>query len=87
MKRKLQLLIATIAILALIAFAGCRSTQPLSSGSPTPDELTVSAAVSLKDAFNEIAELNEKRTGTKIHFNYGSSGVLQKQIESGAPGG
>jgi molybdate transport system substrate-binding protein len=47
--------------------------------------LTVSAAVSLKDAFNEIADLNEKRYGTKIHFNYGASGALQKQIESGAP--
>jgi molybdate transport system substrate-binding protein len=47
--------------------------------------LTVSAAVSLKDAFREIAELYEKRTGTKIHFNYGASGALQKQIESGAP--
>jgi molybdate transport system substrate-binding protein len=47
--------------------------------------LTVSAAVSLKNAFNEIADLNEKRYGTKIHFNYGASGALQKQIESGAP--
>jgi len=47
--------------------------------------LTVSAAVSLKNAFNEIAELYQKRTGTKIHFNYGASGALQKQIESGAP--
>jgi molybdate transport system substrate-binding protein len=47
--------------------------------------LTISAAVSLKDAFNEIAVLNEKRNGTKVHFNYGASGTLQKQIESGAP--
>jgi molybdate transport system substrate-binding protein len=50
-----------------------------------PNELTVSAAVSLKDAFNEIAVLNERRNGTKAHFNYGASGALQKQIESGAP--
>jgi molybdate transport system substrate-binding protein len=49
------------------------------------NELTVSAAVSLKDAFKEIAQVFEKRTGTKIHFNYGASGALQKQIESGAP--
>lgn len=47
--------------------------------------MTVSAAVSLKDAFNETADLNAKRNGTKIHFNYGASGALQKQIESGAP--
>jgi molybdate transport system substrate-binding protein len=47
--------------------------------------LIVSAAASLKDAFSEIAELNEKRNGTKVRFNFGASGVLQKQIESGAP--
>jgi molybdate transport system substrate-binding protein len=70
-----------LAILALLALPACSTPSGLSSA----DELTVSAAVSLKDAFNEIAELNEKRTGTKIHFNFGASGALQKQIESGAP--
>jgi len=72
-----------VAILALLVvlIPGCRSQ----GSSPAMSELTVSAAVSLKDAFNEIAELYEKRTGTKIHFNYGASGALQKQIESGAP--
>ena len=81
------LVIATITALTLLVLSipGCRSSGPQSSGPPSSNELTVSAAVSLKDAFNEIAELNEKRTGTKIHFNYGASGALQKQIESGAP--
>ena len=45
----------------------------------------VSAAISLKDAFNEIGELYEQRTGGKVTFNFGSSGTLQKQIETGAP--
>lgn len=73
-----------IAILALLLLSilSCRANGPSSS---TANELTVSAAVSLKDAFNEIADLNEKRNGTKTHFNYGASGALQKQIESGAP--
>jgi molybdate transport system substrate-binding protein len=66
----------------LLSILSCRARGPSSS---TGNELTVSAAVSLKDAFNEIAALNEKRNGTKIHFNYGASGALQKQIESGAP--
>ena len=73
-----------ILTLLLVLIPGCRSRGPSPSGAPA-NELTVSAAVSLKDAFNEIAELYEKRTGTKIHFNYGASGALQKQIESGAP--
>lgn len=76
-----------VAILALLLLSilSCRSNGPSPTGSSTANELTVSAAVSVKDAFNEIADLNEKRTGTKIHFNYGASGALQKQIESGAP--
>jgi molybdate transport system substrate-binding protein len=76
-----QSLSVAILTLLLVLIPGCRSRGP----SPAANELTVSAAVSLKDAFREIAELYEKRTGTKIHFNYGASGVLQKQIESGAP--
>jgi len=76
-----QALAAAILALLLVLIPGCRSQ----GYSPAMRELTVSAAVSLKDAFNEVAELYEKRTGTKIHFNYGASGALQKQIESGAP--
>jgi molybdate transport system substrate-binding protein len=48
-------------------------------------EILVSAAASLKDAFRQISERHEERTGTKVIFNFGASGVLQKQIESGAP--
>lgn len=79
--------VTTFALLAVLALllSGCRSGAPASSGPPRANELTVSAAVSLKDAFNEIAELNEKRNGTKVHFNFGASGALQKQIEQGAP--
>jgi len=48
--------------------------------------ITVSAAVSLKDALEEIAQLY--RTGkpdVAVHFNLGGSGTLQRQIEQGAP--
>jgi molybdate transport system substrate-binding protein len=71
-----------ILTLLLLALVSCRFGP---QSSPPGSDLTVSAAVSLKDAFNEIAGLYEKRNGAKIHFNYGASGVLQKQIESGAP--
>jgi molybdate transport system substrate-binding protein len=80
----MQRLITKILIVAavLLSVLSCRSHGPSSSSG---NELTVSAAVSLRDAFNEIADLYEKRNGSKIHFNYGASGALQKQIESGAP--
>jgi molybdate transport system substrate-binding protein len=80
------LVIGAIAALTLLVFvSGCGSGTPSATGPSPANELTISAAVSLKKAFNEIADLNEKRTGTKVHFNYGASGALQKQIESGAP--
>ena len=81
------LVISAIATLTLLVFvvSGCRSGTPSATGPYVANELTISAAISLKEAFNEIADLNEKRSGTKVHFNYGASGALQKQIESGAP--
>lgn len=49
-------------------------------------ELTISAAASLEDAFNEIKPLFEKQNKEiKLLFNFGGSGALQKQIIQGAP--
>lgn len=48
-------------------------------------EIIVSAAISLKDAFKEIGSVYRKRTGVRARFNLGASGLLQKQIEAGAP--
>lgn len=49
-------------------------------------EITVSAAISLKNAFEEIGKLYEDRNkGTMVVFNFGASGDLIRQIEGGAP--
>ncbi len=48
-------------------------------------EILVSTAISLKDAFKEISSLYEQRTGVRARLNLSSSGLLQKQIEAGAP--
>lgn len=45
----------------------------------------MSAAVSLRDAFQEIGQLHGARTGRRIAFNFGASGALQRQIEAAAP--
>ena len=50
--------------------------------------ITVSAAISLKNAFEEMAgafEAEKQNQGAKIFFNFGSSGDLASQIEAGAP--
>ncbi len=49
-------------------------------------EITVSAALSLKNPFEAIGRIYEKRrSGSKVSFNFAASGILQKQIEAGAP--
>ncbi len=50
------------------------------------NEITVSAAMSLKYLFQEIGKLYEaNHKGEKLVFNFGSSGELSRQIEAGAP--
>ena len=63
---------------ALVSACFCTAAQK-------PGEILVSAAISLKNAFEEIGSLYEKQTGARVRFNLGASGLLQKQIETGAP--
>ena len=57
----------------------------LPAAEPTT-EITVSAAISLKNAFEEVGKTREGRNpATKIRFNFGGSGDLARQIEAGAP--
>jgi molybdate transport system substrate-binding protein len=65
----------------------CRRSEQTgaNSNSQAAREITVSAAASLKDAFGEIGKQYESSTGARVNFNFGASGALQKQIESGAP--
>jgi molybdate transport system substrate-binding protein len=52
----------------------------------SPHEITISAAISLKNAFEDIAIIFQKKhSGTKVLFNFGASGDLARQIEAGAP--
>ncbi len=56
------------------------------SNAESPKEITVSAAISLKNAFEEIGKIFQKRhKGVKVLLNFGASGDLQQQIEAGAP--
>jgi molybdate transport system substrate-binding protein len=47
--------------------------------------VTVSAAVSLTDALEEIAREYRKSTAEAVRFNFGGSNALSRQIVSGAP--
>ena len=77
---------AMIIVIAVGGLACRRSEHSGSNGdSQAGPEIMVSAAASLKDAFRDISKQYERRTGARVNFNFGASGALQKQIESGAP--
>src|ERR1700679_1928695 len=85
----------------LEAFAGLLSIALLPAGGPvgaaraargsaprppSKTALTVSAAISLKDALDEVKQVYvSANPGVSLAMNYGASGTLQIQIEQGAP--
>jgi len=69
--------VAVVAVLTLL-LAG--------AGPVAAQELTVSVAVSMKEAVEEIGRLfAQAHSGVTVRYNLGASGDLQKQIEAGAP--
>lgn len=67
--------------LALVLFGFIRAVPAQEMQGPT-----VAAALSLKGTFQEIAALYQaKYPGERVQFNFAASGVLQRQIEGGAP--
>ncbi|MDK2881016.1 MAG: molybdate transport system substrate-binding protein [Clostridia bacterium] len=81
---------ALLALLVVLAATGCghqSGTGKPSTGVPQKQkEVIVSAAISLKDALEQIKKnYTEKHPEVKLTCNLGSSGSLQKQIEQGAP--
>lgn len=74
---KKRLLLSLTLVVPLSALPQLASAQ---------QQLTVSAAASLTDAFKEIAPRFEaSRPGTSLRFNFAASGVLLQQIAQGAP--
>jgi molybdate transport system substrate-binding protein len=65
--------------------ASTNSPDPVSSDNAPAVTLTVGAAADLQYAFQELGELFEAETGTKVDFNFGSTGQLAQQVERGAP--
>jgi len=55
------------------------------AGRAAGSEIMISAALSLKAPFEDMGRSFEVKTGTKVIFNFGASGMLQRQIEGGAP--
>jgi molybdate transport system substrate-binding protein len=73
-------------IILLFSASGCAALSP---GSPTgaPNvNLTVMAAASLLDSFNDLgAQFQASHPGVEVKFNFAGSQQLAQQIASGAP--
>jgi molybdate transport system substrate-binding protein len=62
------------------------TTEAPAEGSTLEGDLTVFAAASLTDAFDEVgAAFEEANPDVSIEFNYGASSALREQILAGAP--
>ena len=88
MKKKFGMM-ALAMILTAGMLAGCGSEQTAESSDgqdAVTGAITVSAAASLTDVLNELAQtFQEEYPGTEVSFTFGGSGALQTQIEEGAP--
>lgn len=77
--------ILVLFVVALFSLVGGGSVFG-GSAQPAKTDLTVSAAISLKDALDEAKQIYIKEhSNVSIAINYGASGTLQLQIEQGAP--
>lgn len=77
MKRRIALLAATSAVL----LAAAVPLQAQDKGG----EVTVFAAASLQNAFEDLGRLHQQRTGRPVKFSFAASSALARQIEQGAP--
>jgi molybdate transport system substrate-binding protein len=81
MKKTAGLLLSFVA--AAVLFGSVLTETAHAAGK---NMIQVSAAISLKDALAVLKEIYEKKKpDVAIRFNLASSGMLQKQIEEGAP--
>jgi molybdate transport system substrate-binding protein len=73
-------------VFVVVCITGSLLVSEISAQPVSTHEITVSAAISLRNAFEEIGKrFMQNHPGTKVLFNFGASGDLARQIEAGAP--
>lgn len=81
---------SSLAISVLLFACGkSEPAKPTASSAPAPpasaEPIKVAAAADLATAFKELGDAFQKKSGQKIVFTFGSTGLLAKQVEQGAP--
>lgn len=77
--------LALLGALFLTLVCAATACKDKSSTTNAPIELTVAAASDLTPAFEEIGRAFESSNKIKVTFVFGSTGMLTRQIENGAP--
>ena len=80
MCRAVKSLIAICLLPVFTLFSGCTERQQ------KQNEVSVFAAISLKDALTEIGEAFAAENQVKVYYNFAASTTLQRQLEKGASG-
>ena len=81
MKRRVVITLSVLTLLTTLVFEwACRR-----SDNQTTPEVTVAAASDLTASFEEIGREFEATDKIKVVFVFGSTGMLMRQIENGAP--
>src|SRR3954470_17440110 len=76
---------------SLVAHAADDKTTPATTTATTATApkieggLKIAAASDLTNAFKVVGAEYEKKTGQKVEFSFGSTGLLAKQLAEGAP--
>jgi molybdate transport system substrate-binding protein len=74
------------AVLLVAAGCGDEGTEPAAGGGGVTGDVTVFAAASLTESFNQIGkDFEAANPGTKVTFNFAGSSALATQINQGAP--
>jgi molybdate transport system substrate-binding protein len=69
-----------LVLTCVVGASGCKG-----EGARKGEPLRVAAAADLALAFKEVGEAFEKDSGKRVDFSFGSTGLLAKQIQEGAP--
>jgi molybdate transport system substrate-binding protein len=89
--RRSAVLVAALAALLGLALAACggsgsSGSSPSSSAQAAPKTLTVSAAASLTDVYQQLGQqFQAANPGVTVKFNFGGSDQLAQQVVQGAP--
>ena len=80
-KKLVPMLLCALLSVLVVTTCGCTTTQNTKS-----TKLTVFAAASLTDAFNQAAQAFEvNNSGVNVAVNYAGSQILATQLQQGAP--